>query len=356
MMRLIAARLAQGAALLLALSFAMFALLAHLPGDPVDLLIASNPEITADDVARLKKLRGLDQPFHIQWYRWLVGVQHDDGFACGAICALTGDTQALGWSHATKRPVAELLFGPPCPECSFAESLTTMGRVGNTLVLSVPSLFLAMLLSLIAGTWAGMRRGRVDRVITTTSAIVSATPAFFVALLFVTLFAEQLRWLPSSGVFMPGVHEEGAFATVVDRARHAVLPVSVLVLAWSGSFVRQVRSSVIAATDGDYVRTARMTGASEARVIMKHILPNAAVPLVTLAGLSLPALFGGALLTETVFAWPGVGRLQYDSVLQNDSYTAIVVFLLSAAMVLFGSLCADVAVRLIDPRTAGKRV
>jgi peptide/nickel transport system permease protein len=157
--------------------------------------------------------------------------------------------------------------------------------------------------------------------------------------------------LPSGGVFSPGIHEQGAVAVVVDRLRHALLPVMVLTLFWSGRFVRQVRSAVIAAAAGDFVRTARMKGADELRVIVRHILPNAAVPLVTLVGLSLPSLFGGALLTETVFAWPGIGRLQYDAILQNDSYVAVIVFLISAALVLGGSLLADVAVALIDPRT-----
>ena len=134
-----------------------------------------------------------------------------------------------------------------------------------------------------------------------------------------------------------------------------MLPVTVLVLFWTGRFVRQVRSAVIAAADGDYVRTAYMKGASTWQVVVRHVLPNAAVPLVTLVGLSLPALFGGALLTETVFAWPGLGRLQYDAILQNDSYVAVVVFLISAAMVLLGSLLADVLVFVLDPRTRSRR-
>jgi len=561
--RLVMARLAQGAALLLALSFALFALLAHLPGDPIDLLVASNPELRPADVLRLKKLRGLDQPFHVRWWRWLVGyhdavappgavvlppvfaeadggglsgqqvrlvavrvpldgvigvtralppatleagaltalaapgahrltavvidrlgqeapvsvivyvapadvdappppqpgdptVIDDDGsdpqqaggteaapvrrtnaeimaaalviaapqdiverdgehpgqrvvvdergvvsvergdpltdpdrFVCGVVCAF-GDADALGWSFATKRPVKELLFGrdsvcgdfvtEPGEACddgnvrdgdgcdakcaqedprhtpieradiAVAGALTSLGRIGNTLLLTVPSLALAMLISLALGAFAARRGGGVDKAITFGAAVVSATPAFFIALLLVTLFAEQLRLLPSSGVFRPGVHQDGAWEVIVERARHAVLPIVVLTLFWSGRFVRQVRSAVIAALASDAVRTARMIGASEWRVMRVHVLPNAALPLVTLVGLSLPSLFGGALLTETVFAWPGLGRLQYDAILQNDSYVAIVVFLLSAAMVLAGSLFADVAARLIDPR------
>ena len=565
LVKLVGARLAQAIVLLVALSFLLFGVMAHLPGDPVDLLVASNPELRAEDIARLKKLRGLDQPFPVRWWRWLAGyheartppasrtlrsvigeqdvvrdfgtarpvavdvvidtdelarlgltahaahpaayqdghltalvsagatrlalivtdafgqqapwivavyvapavavgdvvillpgdseaqraggtedapvertdveriaaavavrplpddpavveiarlqghtvvaedgdvyiakgapIPDPDKYVCGIGCIVVGDLSGLGWSYATKRPVRELLFGASAVcgdanvdagegcddgnhvdndgcdhdcivsgssvvtefDVAFAGWLVGMGRIGNTLVLTVPALVLAMLLSLVLGTWAGFKRGAVDVVVRGFSAVTSSMPAFFVGLLLVTLFAEWWRVLPSGGVFSPGIQHEGAVAVVVDRARHAVLPVLVLVLFWSGRFVRQVRSAVITAATGDYVRTARMKGAGTWRVVVNHILPNAAVPLVTLVGLSLPALFGGALLTETVFAWPGLGRLQYDAILQNDSYVAVVVFLISAAMVLLGSLLADVLVYVLDPRTRGRR-
>ena len=566
MLRLVVTRLIQAAALLLVLSFALFGLMAHLPGDPVDLLVASNPDLRAEDIARLKKLRGLDKPFPVRWWRWVAGYHealvppaiqtlpavigeqdtvrdfgtarpfavdvsidtdalarlgltataahpaaYDDGrltalvaagatrlavivtdvhgqqsvwivpvyvapavavgdvvfldgdsdlqraggtedappersdrervaaavavrplpappptierprtrgqkvvaedgdvylvrgdplpdpdrYVCGVACVVVGDLSGLGWSYATKRPVRELLFGAQavcgdfnvdagegCDDgnlvdgdaCSSACTptdrpwgvvddvdvavagwLVGMGRIGNTLVLTVPALAMAMLLSLVFGTLAGWRRAAVDVVVRGFSAVTSSVPAFFVGLLLVTVCAEWWRVLPSGGVFSPGIQHEGAAAVVVDRVRHAILPVTVLVLFWTGRFVRQVRSAVIAAADGDYVRTAKMKGASTWRVIVRHVLPNAAVPLVTLVGLSLPALFGGALLTETVFAWPGLGRLQYDAILQNDSYVAVVVFLISAAMVLLGSLLADLLVFVLDPRTRSRR-
>ncbi len=569
---MVLSRVLQGALLLVALSFALFALLSAMPGDPVDLLVASNPELRPEDVARLKKLRGLDRPVPVRWWRWLVGHEtplsapsaqtttpfffeaerqdeddtprptlvklpfvvagglradralapaslDDDGGAsallmpgaarvvvvvvdehgqeaplsipvyvappvpgadraprpdepavqdgeerllaggtegsrpelrsnteiqqaatavapmpapiavvdvaddaaavagqrvverdgavvvergppltsgawtCGLLCVFRGDVSGLGWSWATKRPVAELLWGRDdvcgdgvatgaegCDDgnvkdgdgCSaacvdegasvgarvdhaIAAGLTGLGRVGNTLFLTVPALLLAMLLSLVLGTAAALRGGIADVVIRGGAALLASTPAFFVGLILVTVFSEWWRLLPSGGVFQPGIQDSGAAAVVVDRLRHLVLPGTVLVLFWSGRFVRQVRSAVLAVKDSDLVRTARMKGASEARVIGRHILPNASIPLVTLVGLSLPQLFGGALLTETVFAWPGLGRLQYDAVMQNDSYVAVVVFLLSATMVMAGSLFADVVVTLIDPRRRGRR-
>ncbi|HEY1100378.1 MAG TPA: ABC transporter permease subunit, partial [Myxococcota bacterium] len=263
----------------------------------------------------------------------------DDGDACSSDCTPTDRP----WGVLDDLDVA------------VSGALVSMGRIGNTLVLTLPALTVAMLLSLVLGTWAGWRRGAVDVVVRGFSALTSSVPAFFVGLLLVTLFAEWWQVLPSGGVFSPGIHNDGVQAVVVDRVRHAVLPVTVLVLFWTGRFVRQVRSAVIAAAAGDYVRTVRMKGASTSWIVRHHVLKNAAVPLVTLVGLSLPALFGGALLTETVFAWPGLGRLQYDAILQNDSYVAVVVFLISAAMVLLGSLLADVLVFVLDPRTRGRR-
>lgn len=572
LLRLVLVRALQGAVLLVVLSFLLFGMMSKLPGDPVDLLVASNPELRSEDIIRLKKLRGLDQPFPVRWWRWFVGyhearlppptrtlpavvgeqdivtdfgtprpfavdveidqgaltrlgltataahpasyenghlkalvsagatrlavivtdaygqqapwivpvyvatpispgadkgdvvvldgdpsallsagstegraqrseaqliaaatairplpepppivdiprlrgqtvaaedgdvyiargtpIEDPDVFVCGVLCVVVGgDLDSLGFSHASKRPVRELLFGtrPVCgdgnvdageacddgpdrprppsePDTCSATCTPTdrpftvvdkaalwctgqlihMGRIGNTLVLTMPALALAMLLSLLAGTWAGWRGGVVDVVVRVGAAITSSVPAFFVALLLVTLFAEQWRVLPSGGVFSAGIQDEGLGAVVVDRVRHALMPITVLVLFWSGRFVRQVRSAVKTAASGDYVRTARMKGASTWQIVRRHVLPNAAVPLVTLVGLSLPSMFGGALLTETVFAWPGLGRLQYDAILQNDSYVAVVVFLGSAALVLAGSLFADIAVFILDPRT-----
>ncbi len=510
LLRLLLSRLLQGAALLLALSFLLFGVMAHLPGDPVDLLVASNPSLSPSDVQRLKKLRGLDQPFPVRWWRWMYG-HHEakpppssielpaivgvlpaprpfvvdvelpahEGFVvtafapaiiegdhlkallpeAGAIRLLAKLTDAngqdgvvsvpvyvappapavlhpvvdgdgddddaahaspeneldarsgtqlrseaeakralddvpasvdvdgavgvhvvdkdgvvfvvdgtpvvdddafvggvlfgeLGWSWATKRPVKELLFGAADDDnADLATKLTSLGRIANTLVLTAPSLLLSMLLALLLGSIAAANKDKaVDVVVRAFAAVCGSVPAFFVALVFITLFAEQLQWFPSGGIQTPGIQREGAVAVVVDRAQHLALPLLVLVMFWSGRFVRQVRSAVLSSLGADFVRTAKSRGVSPSTTFVRHVLPNAALPLITLVGLSLPTLFGGALLTETVFAWPGLGRLQYDAILQNDSYVAVVVFLGSAAVVLLGSLFADVAVFALDPR------
>lgn len=570
--RLLLSRLLQGTALLLVLSFVLFGVMAVLPGDPVDLLVASNPSLSPADVVRLKKLRGLDQPFAVRWWRWMYGhheakvppaafelpaivgvlpaprpfvvdiavpvppaaskivsvqpvppltregnsfkalvvdagaflfliqVEDSDGqqalwtlpvyvarpapdllpsthpgdsdgdsdqsvvideteallsggtdlrverngtqlradaqaahplpqapatiedtevsgqqvkeqggrvvvvvgaplldpalFTCGVMCVFFGDFDALGWSWATKRPVRELLFGveaecgdgliaagedcddgnvldgdgcagvclretstlPGRLDTRIAGWLAGQGRIGNTLVLTAPALLLSMLLSLLFGTWAALRKdSAVDVVIRAAAGVCSSVPAFFVALVLITVFAERLQWLPSGGMQSPGIHRAGAWAVVVDRLYHLLLPVLVLVVFWSGRFVRQVRSAVLSAITSDFVRTARSKGVSSSMTLLRHVVPNASLPLVTLLGLSLPGMFGGALLTETVFAWPGLGRLQYDAILQNDSYVAVVVFLLVAAMVLMGSLLADLLTFALDPRLRAER-
>jgi peptide/nickel transport system permease protein len=259
-----------------------------------------------------------------------------DGDGCDDRCFLEGSTRA------------ERL------EIRLAGWLVSMGRIGHTLVRPVPALAVALIASLVLGTLAGWRGGRLDRLVTSGAAIISATPAFLLAVVLIAVFAERLQILPSGGLLSPGVHEQGVMAVVVDRARHALMPVTVLAVVWSGRLIQQVRGTVAAGVAGDFVRTARRKGASEWRVGVHHVVPNAAVPLVTIVGLSLPSLFGGALITETVFAWPGLGRLLFDAIMQNDSYVAVVITWITAALVLAASLGADVAVALLDPRARSR--
>jgi peptide/nickel transport system permease protein len=391
-----------GVVLLVSLSFASFGLLEALPGDPVDVLVAAEPGLSAAEVARQRSLRGLDQPFFVQWWRWLVG-HHEPvstpeprgggepelRFRCGAVCALAFDASALGWSWATKRPIVELLWGPRSFACGdgvvdagegcddgndvdddscdrqcaapgtnglqrldrrIAGALVSVGRLGNTLWLTVPALFFSMGAALVLGTWAARRKGRVDVAVRTAVSVVGGVPTFVVALALLALCAVHGRFLPTGGLLTPGIHEQGAIAVVVDRLRHMVLPLVVLTLSWTARFVRPVHAAVTAVDDAGFVVAAFSRGLTPRAVFFRHVLPHAALPLVTLVGLSLPALVGGALLTETIFAWPGLGRLQYDSLMNGDSLVAVVVLLLHAAAVVFGSLVADFVAWWLDPR------
>ncbi len=164
------------------------------------------------------------------------------------------------------------------------------------------------------------------------------------------LFAETLQLFPAGGVQTPGIYGQGTLAIVRDRLQHAILPTLVLSIFYVGRWLRYMRASMLEVLPQDYIRTARAKGLSERVVIQKHAFRNALIPVVTVLAISIPTLFGGAVLTETVFSWPGIGRLQYDAVMNSDYYVAIVVFLIEAVLVMVGNLFADGVYVLVDPR------
>jgi peptide/nickel transport system permease protein len=310
----------------------------------------------------------------------------------GALAAFVGDGAGLGWSWAWRRPVVDVLFGGhdgrcgdgvvdpgeacdgggaggkfddgvACVRCAVpgaglfsrldvavAGALVEQGRIGNTLWLTLPALVAALVGALVLGAWGARAGGRVDAAVRAFAVVGSSAPTFVVALGLIALVAVRARLLPTGGMLSPGVFTDGAGPVVLDRLRHAALPWAVLTFAWTAHLVRAVRSAVLDVVEAPFVRAARARGLSERTLLVRHILPNAAVPLVTLAGLSLPSLLGGALLTETVFAWPGLGRLQYDALLQHDAAVVVTTSVLIAALVVVGSLAADVAAWLLDPR------
>ncbi len=562
-------RLAQIAATLAVLSFALFGVMEQLPGDPVDLLVLSNPNVQPEDVARLKRLRGLDRPWPVRWWRWLVGhpeplpppkapplapvigeISADGGFALdvalpvvpgceqhalgatevvdgrlratlnqagvhalpwvardsasgqealgwlevlvappdpttvvppegpvllddgerqlggstehaaglgrrsdvalaaaaraagvqgapvtrivsaaadgaleialedlgvdvearvvrgpgrvdggrlrarfdaagvtviglaiargahtvtsavavehgavpsqrwqrGAVFALLGDLDALGWSSTYKRPVAELLFGAPCKSgCDgafaprLADAIGRFGRVQNTIALVAPAFMLSLLLAVPLGVLAALRKGRaLDRVIDALSLAGLSVPAFWLGMIGIVVLAARWQLVPAGGIQTPGLGNDLG-AVLVDRAWHALLPTLVLTFVYAAQWVRFVRAGMLSALPLDFVRTARAKGLGSLGVA-RHALRTALVSLVTVVALATPQLFAGALLTETVFAWPGVGRLQYEAILHNDSYVAIVVFLVSAFLVMGANLAADLLHAVLDPR------
>jgi len=311
-----------------------------------------------------------------------------DAFVHGALFAFLGEREALGYSSMYRRPVWDLLFGvsPICGDgarqpgetcddgnvidgdgCSsgcvdetlglFARAdafgvgvLQNAGRLFNTLFLMLPALLLSILIGVGVGVFAAARAtSRWDRVLSGLAFVGNSTPAFWLGIMALFLFAEHLRWLPAGGVQTPGL-EGGFFPLLVDRVTHALLPVGVLALVYAGRWMRHTRAAMLEVLPNDFVRTARAMGFPERTVLWRHAFRNALLPLVTLLALSLPALVSGAVLTEHVFSWPGLGRLELEAVLNRDSYLAIVVFLTAALFVMLGSLCADVLYGLVDPR------
>ena len=313
MTRFVVIRLLQALAVLAAMSFIIYTLIGLMPGDPIDLMISSNPHLTSADAARLKALYGIDQPLVARYLAW-------------AKAALSGD---FGYSRLYLQPALQ----------------TLLPRLGNTTVLMGMSLLCAYALALPLGVTAARRPGSAyDNTINLLCFAGISVPPFWLALMLILVFAATLGLLPAGGIATIG---DGG---VADRLRHLVLPVATLTLASMGGHLRYIRASVIETLRQDYIRTARAKGAGEARILVHHALRNALIPVVTVLALSFGSLFSGALITETMFAYPGMGKLIYDAIQGNDFNLALAGLLLATAMVLLGNLAADIAYAAIDPR------
>lgn len=319
----IARRILQTLAVIVVLSFVVFFLMSLMPGDPVDMMVASNPKITAEDVARLKALYGLDQPIYKRYGSWM-----------GSI--LTGD---LGYSRTYRVPVEELM-GP---------------RLWNTFLLSFISLTLSILIAVPLGVLSALKPGsRLDTFVSLLSFGGISIPSFWLAIVLIIAFAVKIPLFPAGGTQTIGAGEMGFWADILDRSKYLVLPVLSLSIQQIGRFSRFTRSSMAEAMRNDFIRTARAKGLSSHTVIWQHGFRNALIPLITILAVSISSLFSGALLTETVFAYQGVGKLVYDSIIGNDYNVAMISFVISVAMVLLMNLIADISYGFADPRIAYK--
>ncbi|MFQ5955744.1 MAG: ABC transporter permease, partial [Kiloniellales bacterium] len=306
-------RLGETLVVLMVMSFVFYALIALMPGDPIDIMVQADPNLTPADAERLKALYGLDRPIPLRYWAWLKA-------------ALAGD---LGYSRIHTRPVLEILWP----------------RLGNSLVLLGLSLALALAMALPLGIYAALRQHRwADHLINLLCFAGISIPPFWLALMLIIGFAVILGWLPASGIITIG---DGGLG---DRLTHLVLPVATLTIASIGGYIRFLRAAVVETMRLDYIRTARAKGASDAQVVLGHALRNALIPLATLVGLSFGALFSGALITEIMFAWPGMGKMIYDAVMGNDFNLALIGLLFATLMTLIGNLMADLAVSWLDPR------
>jgi len=311
--RFILTRLLQVLAVLAVMSFVIYALIGLMPGDPIDQMLTADPHLTAADAARLKALYGLDRPLAERYLAW-------------ARSALAGD---FGYSRLYATPAVAAL----------------MPRLGNTALLMLSSFVLALAIALPLGAAAAQRPGSaLDAAANLLSFAGMSIPPFWFALVLILVFAVALGWLPAGGVATIG---DGG---VIDRARHLALPVATLTVASIGTYLRFMRAAMIEALRQDYVRTARAKGASERRVVWGHAFRNALVPVITVVALSFGSLFSGALITETMFAYPGMGKLIYDAILGNDFNLALAGLLFATLLVLLSNLAADIAYAAADPR------
>lgn len=304
-------RLFQTVLVLFGVTLVTFFLMHTAPGHPLQ----ANPELRLDPTAveRWLQLRQLDQPLPAQFLVWLSKMVRGD----------------FGVSLIYNRPVAVML----------------LERLPATLLLTVTSFVLAMLLSVVVGIYAAARHGSLaDRLIGIASLAGISMPSFWLGILLMMIFAYRLQWLPAVGMRTPG--QGGAW----DVFLHMLMPAAVLTVGGFCHYVRYVRNAVLEILSLDYIRAARARGLTEKQILYRHVLPNASVPIITVAALSLPMLFTGALVAETVFSWPGVGRWIVAAMMQRDYPVIMAMNLYAATLVALSSFLADVLYILIDPR------
>ncbi len=310
-------RLLQNTILLLFISVIVYGILYLVPGGPFDQLNfgATSATAAAAQVKRLNELIGLDRPLHERYWNWLTK-------------ALVGDW-GMSWSVAFGQPVGRLI-----------ES-----RLGNTLLLMGLSAVFSLAIALPIGIISAVRPYSVwDYLITAFSFFGLSMPTFWFGVMMLIIFSVVLGWLPAGGAVTPGK------ADFVDRVRHLIMPVVVLSLVQVAGQSRFIRSSMLEVLKQDYIRTARAKGVPWPRVVMTHGLRNAILPVITLLGLEIPQLFGGAIITETIFTWPGMGRLFFEGISKNDWPLVQAITMLSAFLVVAGNLLADLAYAVVDPR------
>ena len=309
----IARRLVQTIPLLFGITVVLFAVIQAAPGGPEAALLESDRFIDPDVIEAYRQRLGVDQPVPVQYIRWLGG-------------ALTGD---LGVSFSTTRPVTAMI----------------LERLPATLELMGVSFLLGALAAFGLGVFSAVRQySWFDHLGTGFSFVGIAMPVFWFALILQLVFAVQLGWLPVAGTETVGATSFG------DHVRHLVLPATVLSFRYVAGWSRYLRSSLLGVLTADYIRTARAKGLPERTVVWGHALRNAMIPVVSVMALNLSGLFSGAVITETVFAWPGIGRMFVQAMFSRDYPLLMGILLLGSTMVVVFNLIADVLYGVLDPR------
>jgi len=306
-------RLGQALLLLAIVSMLGFAILHLAPGGPLSQFALSS-QMTQEDLDRITRQLGLDRPLPVQYADWLWRM-------------LRGD-----WGHSYRdgEPVLKIIGA----------------HLGATIELMATATVIAIMLGCWIGILGAIRRYSIfDQLATVGAMVALSIPTFWFGLIAIYLFSVTLGWLPSGNRHTVG--EEGS---LLDMIHHLIAPALVLALVETAMWGRFMRSSMLDVINQDYIRTARAKGLPEWRILSQHALRNALLPMITVAGLQFPTLLGGALVTETVFTWPGMGRLFLDSIGYRDYPVVMGILMFSATMVLIGSLIADILYAVVDPR------
>ena len=318
----LAARLGKAVFVVLCVVIINFVLIRMAPGDPAAVLAGESGSSDPAYVAQLRQEFGLDKPLPVQLFTYLRGIARLD----------------LGYSYRERLPVLDLI----------------LDRLPATLLLMGCAFVFALTLGVLFGVVAARSRYRsrhpwVDSVLMTGALLIYATPQFWLALLAVIFFSLQLGWLPPFGMQTIGAGLTG-WAHVRDVALHLVLPTVSLGCFFMAVYARLMRASMLEVLGMDFIKTARAKGVPSGEIVRRHALRNALLPVVTLAGIQLGQMAGGAVLTETVFGWPGIGRLMFDALIQRDYQLLLGVFLITSTMVVVFNLLTDLIYRFVDPR------
>jgi len=298
--------------LLLGVSVLSFIFMQLAPGGP-DTLLAKNGRMSQAQLAAIRKNLGLDEPMLVQLWTWIKNLAQGD----------------LGTSFSQQRPVRDVI----------------LEVFPNTLYLMIVAMLISLLMAMIFGIGAAFDQyGWFDNVTSFLAYFGLSMPVFWVGLMLQILFAVKLGWLPSANMHSP----TGSGA--IDLIRHMILPATTLAIGGVGSWSRYLRSSTLEVLGQDYVRTARAKGLREQTVMIRHVLRNALIPFLTVVAIDIPLYLTGAVVTETVFSWPGMGRLFFDSLGKRDYPVLMGVLLLGAVLIVLGNLVADVLYAVLDPR------
>lgn len=296
--------------------------LSHLaPGDPVDMYLQPHRQVDPAVIEQVRHSRGLDQPIHVQYVTWLANTARGD----------------FGESFLLHRPVRDILAR----------------TVPYTLLLILAALLVDALLGITLGVVSAVKRGtRIDRVVTLGSLTLYAMPGFWLALMLILLFSVNLGWFPTSQATSLDYAELSVLGKLLDRLWHLVLPVTVLGVAGAAATARYMRGRLLDVLSEDYITAARARGFRGWTVVRRHALRNAMIPIITIYGMSLPLMLGAATIVETIFAWPGMGRLTVDAVVGRDYPVILATTMVAAVLTVLGNLLADVGYAAVDPRVS----
>ena len=316
-LRYLLRRLGNGALVVLLVVMFNFVILRLAPGDPAMIMAGESGASDEQFIADVRRAYGLDQPLPNQLFAYLGRVLQFD----------------LGFSYRQKRPNADLI----------AE------RLPATLLLAASAFVLSLVLGVLLGYLAARFRGVVDALVSVLSLAFYATPIFWIGLMGIIVFSVQLEWLPAFGMrsILP---VSGGLARAIDVLHHLVLPALTLGLFYTAIYARLMRASLLEVRPLDFVTTARAKGASVGRVWRRHMLRNAFLPVLSMAGVQAGQIVGGSILVETVFAWPGIGRLAFEAVFQRDYNLLLGIFLVTSSAVVLINILTDAIYVLVDPR------